>query len=533
MGGQPLYLEPRLESRLRSLVNSPELLHTLTDALGSPLNVLVPDQLADNLARFRSVYGTHHLCGQVFLAHKANRSSALLRRLAATDAGVDVASLGELQHALGAGLTPDRITATGPKNPEFLWLAARTSVTVSLDTRGELEQLATLVRTHALPRTRVLLRLSGFEGSGVRVLTRPSRFGTAVRETAPLLDAVERHADVLDLVGVAYHLDTTGLTEKALALEGCLRVLEECRSRGLRPRAVDIGGGFGVNYLADGGQWERYTTALTEAVMGIRPPLTYGGHGYGLRNEAGTLRGALGLYPAHRPVAAAGYLDELLSQPAASLGGRPLAALLLEHLYDLHTEPGRALLDQCGLTLAKVLEVRDQEAGGPLHIRLAAKADDVALEDHGVLMDPVVVPRDPANGGGTAIGGGPGTRIATGTAAGSGTGIGTGAGTEVHAVTPADSASATASEPIAAYLFGNLCLESDLITRRTVFLPRRPAPGDLLAFANTAGYCMDFHTTRAQHQPVARKVAAWQEGGRWRWCLDDQYWPTTPVGGAQ
>ncbi|SDP55696.1 diaminopimelate decarboxylase [Streptomyces sp. cf386] len=512
MGGQPLYLEPRLESRLRSLLTSPELLHTLTDALGSPLNLVVPDQLADNLRQFRAVYGTHHLSGQVFLAHKANRSSALLRRLAATDAGVDVASLGELQHALGAGLTPDRITATGPKNPEFLWLAARTSVTVSLDTRGELEQLARLVRRHALPRARVLLRLSGFEASGVRVLTRQSRFGTAVRESAPLLGAVERHADVLDLVGVAYHLDTTSPTEKAVALEGCLRVLEECRSRGLRPRAVDIGGGFGVNYLADGGQWERYTTELTEAVLGIRPPLTYGGHGYGLRNEAGTLRGTLGLYPAHRPVAGARYLDELLSHPAASLGGRPLAALLLEHLYDLHTEPGRALLDQCGVTLTKVLEVRDQEADGPLHLRLAAKADDVALEEHGVLMDPVVVPRDPA-GRGAAL-----TDPAGGDA--------------VPRVLPGAGGDA-GTEPVAVHLFGSRCLESDLITRRTVFLPRRPAPGDLLAFANTAGYCMDFHATRAQHQPAARKVAVWQESGRWRWCLDDQYWPTTPVGGAQ
>ncbi|MFE7276570.1 Y4yA family PLP-dependent enzyme [Streptomyces sp. NPDC057623] len=491
MGGQPLYLEPRLESRLRSLLDSPDLLHTLADALGSPLHLVVPDQLADNLQQFRSVYGAHHLSGQVFYAHKANRSSALLRRLAATDAGVDVASLGELQHALGAGFTPDRIMATGPKNPEFLWLAARTSVTVSLDTRGELEQLATLVRKHALPRARVLLRLSGFEASGVRVLSRRSRFGTDVRESAPLLESVERYGDVVDLVGVAYHLDTTSLTEKATALEGCLRVLEECRSRGLRPRAVDIGGGFGVDYLADGGQWERYTTGLTEAVLGTRPPLTYGGHGYGLRNEAGTLRGTLGLYPAHRPVAGARYLGELLAHPAASLGGSPLAALLLDHLYDLHTEPGRALLDQCGLTLTKVLEVREQETG-PLLVRLAAKADDVALEDHGVLMDPVVVPRDRA-------------------------GHGTGA----------------AAEPVGVHLFGSLCLESDLVTRRTVFLPRRPAPGDLLAFANTAGYCMDFHATRAQHQPAARKVAAWQEGDIWRWCLDDQYWPTTPVGGAQ
>ncbi|MFC5637968.1 Y4yA family PLP-dependent enzyme [Streptomyces bullii] len=489
MGGHPLYLEPRLAPRLASLLDSPGLLYTLTDALGSPLNVVIPEQTADNLEQFRSVYSRHHLSGQVFFAHKAGRSSALLRRLAATDAGVDVASLGELQHALGAGFTPDRIIATGPKNPDFLWLASRTSVTVSVDSARELDQLAALVGTYALPRARVLLRLSGFEASGVRVLSRRSRFGTPVEELGPLLEDVERHAGTVEPVGMAYHLDTTSLDEKATALEGCLRALEECRRRGLRPRAVDIGGGFGVNYLADGAQWDRYTTELTSAVLGARPPLTWGGHGYGLRSEGGTLRGSLGVYPAHRKVAGARYLDALLSHPAASLGGRPLGTLLVEHLYDLHTEPGRALLDQCGLTLARVLEVREQPGdGAPLLVRLAAKADDVALEEHGVLMDPVLLSRP----------GGPGDE-----------------------------------RPVAVHLFGSLCLESDLVTRRVVFLPRRPEPGDLLAFVNTAAYCMDFHVTRAQQQPSARKVAAWQEGGSWRWCLDDQYWPTTPVGVTQ
>ncbi|CAM5314834.1 Diaminopimelate decarboxylase OS=Streptomyces violarus OX=67380 GN=FHS41_001824 PE=4 SV=1 [Streptomyces violarus] len=197
-------------------------------------------------------------------------------------------------------------------------------------------------------------------------------------------------ADPVEVTGVAYHLDTTSVAEKATALEGSLAALEACRSRGLRPRAVDIGGGFGVSYLAEREQWDAYTSALTAAVLGRRPPLTWGGHGYGLRGESGTVRGVLGLYPAHRSVAGAAYLDELLAQPAASLGGRPLAALLLEHLYDLHSEPGRALLDQCGLTLARVLEVRSQEAGGALLVRLAAKADDIALEARGVLMDPVV-----------------------------------------------------------------------------------------------------------------------------------------------
>ncbi|CAM5263440.1 Diaminopimelate decarboxylase [Streptomyces glaucescens] len=106
MGGHPLYLEPRLGSRLGSLLASPDVLHPLVDALGSPLNVVIPEQIAANAERFRAVYTGHHLSGQVYFAHKANRSSALLRRLAATDAGVDVASLGELQHALGAASPP-------------------------------------------------------------------------------------------------------------------------------------------------------------------------------------------------------------------------------------------------------------------------------------------------------------------------------------------------------------------------------------------------------------------------------------------
>ncbi|AXI80887.1 type III PLP-dependent enzyme domain-containing protein [Peterkaempfera bronchialis] len=498
---EPLYLAPRLDARLSSLLGSAEFLHGLVDALGSPLNVVLPEQISDNLERFRSVYRRHHLGGEVFFAHKANRSSALVRRFAATDAAVDAASLGELQHVLGAGFTPDRVLATGPKNPEFLWLAARTGATVNVDGRAELDDLAALVRRHGLPRVRILLRLSefqgagsqgaGFQGTGVQVLTRRSRFGSPVREVDGLLAAVERHRDAVELIGVAYHLDTVGLAEKAVALESCVTVMDECRNRGLQPRVIDIGGGFGVNYLADRAQWERYTTALADAVLGHRPAMTWRRHGYGLRSESGTLRGALGLYPSHRPDAGERYLDQLLSLPAPTLG-RPLATLLLEHLYDLWAEPGRALVDQCGLTLARVLEVRRTDAGDWL-VRLGMNAGDVSLEEHGVLMDPVAVPR----GGGPA----------------------------------AAEPERAGAEAVGVYLAGNLCLEADLITRRMVFLPRLPRPGDLMGFANTAGYCMDFRADHAQQQPVARKVAAWQQAGSWRWCLDEEYWPITRPGG--
>ncbi|MEE1768132.1 Y4yA family PLP-dependent enzyme [Streptomyces sp. JV185] len=483
----PLFLDPKLEPPLTSLLASSRFLHSLVDGLGSPLNVVVPDRIAENVSRFRSVYRRHHLEGEISFAHKANRSSALVRRLATTDAAMDVASLDELQHALACGFTPDRIGATGPKEPEFLWLAARAGVTVNVEGQAELESLAALVRRHSLPRVQILLRLSDFSGTAVKVLSRRSRFGTPASELTGLLNACGRLNDAVEVIGVSYHLDTTSLEEKALALEGCVQAMDECRARGMRPRVIDIGGGFGVSYLADGAQWERYTSQLTLAAMGRREALAWRSHSYGLSSEGGTLRGSLELYPSHRPVAGADYLDELLRSPAPTLG-LPLATLLLENLYDLCVEPGRALLDQCGLTLARVLETR-RETDGTHSIRLAMNADDCALEEHGILLDPIVLHRDK----------------------------------------PWE-ATAGSAEAFGVYLHGNLCLESDLITRRMVFLPRLPARGDLLTFPNTAGYCMDFNAHHAQQRPLSRKVAAYHGTDGWQWRLDDQYWPIHSAG---
>ena len=489
--GHPLYLQPRQESQLAALTEANGFLHMLADGLGTPLNVLLPEQIAENLDRFRAAYQKHHLGGEIFFAHKASRSSALVRQLAATGGCIDVASVEELQHALSCGFAPARISTTGPKDPAFLWLGARAGVTFHVDGRAELEALAALVRTYDLPRVRVLLRLSGFSSTGVRTLLRRSRFGTSFVSVGVLLDTVECVADVVELIGVGYHLDTVSVAEKAVALEGCINVMDECRSRGMRPQVIDIGGGFGVSYLAEAEQWDTYVTELTSAVLGARSPLTWRGHGYGLRSESGKAAGSLGLYPAYRKVAGAEYLDELLGTPAPSLG-RPLATLLLENLYDLYTEPGRALADQCGLTLAKVLEVRRAADGDEWFVRLDMNAADCSLEDHGVLMDPLILP----------------------------------SGDQCSSLSEDSSA-----EPVGVYLFGNLCLESDLITKRLVFLPRLPAPGDLVCFVNTAGYCMDFSAHQAQQRPEARKVAVWQDrDGSWRWSLDERYWPITSSG---
>jgi diaminopimelate decarboxylase len=476
-----LFLDPRIEAPLADLLAAPDLLHSLVEAFGSPLNVVAPDRADANRAAFSEVYREHRLKGTVFFANKANRSTALLRRLAATDAGVDVASLGELRHALGCGFTGDRVVVTGPKTEPELWLAARVGATVQLDSSEELRLLVGLVRRFGFPPVPVMVRLNGFERAGTRILSRTSRFGIPCEQVDLVLDQLLAERATVRMVGVGCHLDTNSPAEKVTAAERCLLTLVDAQRRGLRPRRVDLGGGYGVRYLADPGQWRAYTTALTEAVLGRRAPMTWQGHGYGLRAERGTVAGQLGLYPAARPEAGASYLDTLLRTPGPVLG-RPLGTLLLEHLVELDIEPGRALLDQCGLTLARVAEVgRRADA---TTVRLEANRDDLGFEAGGVLIDPVLILGD-------------------------------------------STASRESRQPCQAFLLGNQCLEHDLITHRLVAFRDRPRPGDLLAFVNSAGYFADFTATAALRQPTAATVAATETGpGRWRWCLDEQYWPT-------
>lgn len=511
-----LFLDPRVEPPLAFLLDRTRLLSDLVDALGSPLNVVLPEQLETNLAAFRGVYAAHRLRGAIYLASKASRSTALLRRLAATDAQVEVASLGELRHALAAGFTGDRLLAGGPKTTPYLWLAARSGASVHLDSAEELRTLAGLVHHFQLPPVPVLVRLCDFGRDRAGILSRTSRFGVPITELDPVLDLLVAEQSALRMVGVGFHLDTSSLAEKANAVERCVLALDAANHRGLRPRRIDVGGGFGVRYLADPDQWRRYTSALTEAVLGQSEPMTWQGHSYGLRAESGTVRGALQLYPAARQDAGAAYLDALLDTRGPALG-RPLGTMLLEHLYDLDIEPGRALLDQCGLTLVRVAEIGRR--AGRLTLRVDANRDDVSLEAGGVLVDPIVIPRRPD-----------------------------------QPDQPDQPKKPDQSDvPCQAYLLGNRCLEHDLITHRLVSLRRTPRVGDLLALVNTAGYFADFNVTGALRQPIASRIvitstarspgpatavppvpvpataSATSGDDCWHWCDEEQYWPTVGV----
>lgn len=65
-----------------------------------------------------------------------------------------------------------------------------------------------------------------------------------------------------------------------------------------------------------------------------------------------------------------------------------------------------------------------------------------------------------------------------------------------------------AAQAIDAYIAGHSCLDDDVITNRWIGFPTVPQHGDLLVYANTAGYQMDLLENEFHRHPMPARLAA-------------------------
>jgi diaminopimelate decarboxylase len=475
---EPLKLTAQINELVSEFLRDSALVFDLVDGLNSPLNTLFPENLAQNITLFDEAFTRNQVTGRVFFAHKCNRSDSLTRQLSAEKCNIDVSSVKELQHALGSGFTSDRIEVTGPKGTELLALAIQHGVWINVDSLAELKQITVFnqqITQH--PPVRLLLRVSGFRSEHSRFLNKGSRFGIPIDEVETAFSELEHHPEI-QLAGFSFHLDTVSVLERTVAVENCLELFESAVNRGFSPHILDIGGGYKINYLAAADDWNRYTSALKEAVLGTAPPLTWHGNAFGLHAEKGVLKGNFNSYNYYDSQTGGDFLDELINQKLPSMGNATIASVLRDNMIELWIEPGRALVNQCGVTLARVEHVRQSSNGDPL-VNLAMKRQDISFLDQEIFVDPLIIRRSAPNN----------------------------------------------TDRVGVFFAGNLCLESDLIYRHKTFIDGLPSPGDIIAFVNTAGYFMDFSASESIMQPIARKVAITRGADRLRWCMDDCYSP--------
>ncbi|MGW4090391.1 alanine racemase [Nocardia sp. NPDC004750] len=474
----PPALPAKLHPIVRAFLDAPGLATQTLTRFGSPAHLVFPQVYSENLLRLRSVLERSLPAHRICYAHKVNQSRAFVRTAEREGIAVDVASPHELSSARAAGFDPARIEVTGPKGEAFLRELVDRGVTINVDNLWELGRIAELAGKQT--EVPVLLRISGFDAGQV------SRFGIPLTHVEQAFDLLSARRGRITFLGFAFHLDSGDLGERVRAIDTCLRLIERAYDHGLTPSVLDIGGGFRQVFTADAERFDAYVLALRESLLGRGDPMTWGSNTFGYHVAGGAVHGTPVFHKYANTVAADRMLADLLDAPLERHGGRTVAQVAGDNLLEMWLEPGKALVDHAGITVATVEFVKEV-ADGSVLVHVDLSRDSVTPADQEVMVDPILLPGDDATAGDRD------------------------------------------TDPVGVYLAGRLCLERDLITNHKVWLPARPRPGDSVVFPNTAAYHMDLSAATASMHPLPAKLAVTRTPDGFRVVHDADYEPDFPV----
>ncbi|WP_454198798.1 decarboxylase [Nocardia sp. Marseille-Q1738] len=479
MTARPPALPAKLHPLVRAFLDAPGAVTETLARFGSPAHLVFPQVYSDNLADLRAVLDRGLTRHRICYAHKVNQSRAFVRTAERAGIAIDVASPFELACALDAGFDPARIEVTGPKGESFLRDIVGRGVTVNVDNLWELGRIAELADGDA--KVPVLLRVSGFEAGQV------SRFGVPLARLGQAFDLLSAHRGRLAFLGFAFHLDSGDLGERVRAIDACLHAIEQAYDRGLAPSVLDIGGGFRQVFTADAERFDAYVLALRESLLGRGEPMSWGSNTFGYHVTGGAVQGTPVFHKYANTIPAANMLEDLLVAPLERHGGRTVAQVAGDNLLDVWLEPGKALVDHAGITVATVEFVKEV-ADGSVLVHVDLSRDSVTPADQEVMVDPILL--------------------------------------------PTDAAARTADfrpGPVGVYFAGRLCLERDLITNHKVWLRAEPRPGDAVVFPNTAAYHMDLSAATASMHPLPAKLAVTRHADSFQIVPDADYEPDVRV----
>ncbi|MCG7241031.1 MULTISPECIES: Y4yA family PLP-dependent enzyme [Corynebacterium] len=438
-------LRARWEQWMQELVKNPQEVSALTSRYGSPVNVLNPAPLRHNAQELLDAGASHDVKTRVFFARKANKALCFVDAARESGLGVDVASENELRQVLERDVAPERIILSAAiKSDGLLRLAISRGVTISCDSRAECGRIAAIAR--ALETTaRVAPRLAPDPDD-----LPPTRFG----ERLPAWQKAEWPTE-LRAVGVHVHLHGYSEADRRTALAEAIALVEHLRAMNQPANFIDIGGGVPMSYLESREQWENYTARISAQRAGTGDPFTW---------KSDPLSNT---YPFWQEPTRGQWLNQLLSGEVPGYGNA--GGALRERDIALHLEPGRSLLDGCGVILAEVSFLKERSDGLPL-IGVAMNRTQCRTAADDILLDPLLVP---------TVG----------------------------------SAKEVSRERRTGFVVGAYCIEDEVILRRELDFPAGIAVGDTLAIPNTAGYFMHILESASHQIPLARNV--YYDGGEW------------------
>ncbi|MDR2309680.1 MAG: type III PLP-dependent enzyme [Brucellaceae bacterium] len=225
---------------------------------------------------------------RIFYAVKANPAPQILSLLASMGSNFDTASVAEIEMALNAGATADRISYGNTiKKERDIARAYEYGIRLyAVDCVEEVEKVA-----RAAPGSRVFCRILA-DGEGAEwPLSR--KFGCVPEMAVDVLRAA--HKLGLDAYGVSFHVGSqqVDLTAWDRALADTKGVFDLLAKEGINLKMVNMGGGFPTRYLKDIPTAQAYGEAIFDALsrhFGNRLPETIIEPGRGMVGNAGVIK---------------------------------------------------------------------------------------------------------------------------------------------------------------------------------------------------------------------------------------------------
>jgi diaminopimelate decarboxylase len=222
--------------------------------VGTPVYIYSKATFKEHLEKIGKAYG--EIDTMICYSVKACGNINILRFMAEAGSGFDVVSGGELYRALQAGAEPSKIVyaGVGKTDREIIEGLDAGIGYFNIESEAELENLIRLAKEKN-KQPKVALRVNpDVDPKTHRYTTtgkKEGKFGVDIERTKKLFADYGNNGRV-QLCAIHIHLGSAGHTVEPYveALEKVSGLIEQLRNDGFTIEAVDIGGGYGADYVS-------------------------------------------------------------------------------------------------------------------------------------------------------------------------------------------------------------------------------------------------------------------------------------------
>jgi diaminopimelate decarboxylase len=229
----------------------------IVDEVGTPLYIYSKATFKDHLQRIQQAYS--ELDATICYSVKACGNINILKFMAEAGSGFDIVSGGELYRALQAGANPSKIVYAGVgKTDTEITEALNAGIgCFNIESEAELNNLIRLAKENnsaSNKKPKTALRINPDVDPKTHTYTttgkKETKFGVDIERAGKIFAEFGKN-NFVALSAIHIHLGSAGLSVEPYieAIEKILVLIEKLRGDGFTIEAVNIGGGYGADYI--------------------------------------------------------------------------------------------------------------------------------------------------------------------------------------------------------------------------------------------------------------------------------------------